>query len=93
MVEDAPWWIAKRHGCNRDKTEEVIENMVYSDEPEEENCDISRYGTTISGEMIEETTSHDQKFGWKVEETPVQKEGQEMLEAGSLVRGNKLLQS
>ncbi|KAJ4718455.1 Tetratricopeptide repeat (TPR)-like superfamily protein [Melia azedarach] len=48
--------------------------MVYSDEPEEENCDISRYGTTISGEMIEETTSHDQKFGWKVEETPVQKE-------------------
>lgn len=43
------------------KTEEVIQESVQPEEPEE-NDDITRYGLAISGEFVEETTSDE---GWQ----------------------------
>ncbi|GAY61697.1 hypothetical protein CUMW_212040 [Citrus unshiu] len=43
------------------KTEEVIEDSVQPEEPEE-NDDITRYGPAISGEFVEETNSDE---GWQ----------------------------
>ncbi|KAJ4718450.1 Tetratricopeptide repeat (TPR)-like superfamily protein [Melia azedarach] len=63
MVEDALAHdgLKNNMAITESKTEEVIENMVHFDEPEE-NDDISRYGATISGELVEETTSDE---GWQ----------------------------
>ncbi|KAJ4718445.1 Tetratricopeptide repeat (TPR)-like superfamily protein [Melia azedarach] len=63
MVEDALAHDGLKNSMaiTESKTEEVIENMVHFDEPEE-NDDIIRYGATISGELVEETTSDE---GWQ----------------------------
>ncbi|KAH9667006.1 tetratricopeptide repeat (TPR)-like superfamily protein [Citrus sinensis] len=63
MVEDAlPHdGLKKSMTIVESKTEEVIEDSVQPEEPEE-NDDITRYGPAISGEFVEETNSDE---GWQ----------------------------
>ncbi|KAH9715299.1 tetratricopeptide repeat (tpr)-like superfamily protein [Citrus sinensis] len=63
MVEDAlpNDGLKKSMTIVESKTEEVIEDRVQPEEPEE-NDDITRYGPAISGEFVEETNSDE---GWQ----------------------------